>query len=277
MNTQRANAERELASVESEAGLLTFPRDVDADLARGWLDAADRWCTSGRLDEAMPLSGDELIRVESPLGSLVFKREVEQGLKGAVGALGGREPRLERSFRVGLFALEQGLRTPEPLAVIRRKNGLSVESVLVTRFVRGEDPWPRLARVRVERDTLLQDLGGELARWHAAGLRHRDLKAPNLIYSRDEPHGIWILDLVGARIVGSPSQAMRARDLGRLRASARAAGVREDDWSKLVEIYLEGCEACGAPVQAPGRFQTAIESWASKKLVRNRRRGRPLA
>ncbi len=265
MNTLRETVDR-----DDERCLVQRTPSVTPELARHFLEELWHW-----------REGNELgaIRVEaSPVGQVVLKHEFEHGWKGVVGVLGGREPRLVRAFRIGLLACSKGLRTPEPLLVIRCEKGLRLECLLVMRHVEGDDPWLRVAAVRSERRTLLADLAREIARWHAAGLRHRDLKAPNLLYdSRRESRGPWILDLVGAHEVGHPSLAMRARDLGRLRASARAAEVREDDWALFRDAYVRACAELGTPVANAGRFEQAIERWASKKLARNRRRRRPLA
>jgi hypothetical protein len=133
---------------------------------------------------------------------------------------------------------------------------------------------------------LLATLADELARLHAAGFRHRDLKASNLLFHAGEaaagsaaaaPALVWT-DLDGLRCRGTVESRLRARDLARLETSfasadARAAGVRADDWRTLVVRYLE--RSLGHPPSAVevDRLLTRTRARSERHIRRHLARG----
>jgi tRNA A-37 threonylcarbamoyl transferase component Bud32 len=261
-------------------GRILHADEVPPDLAATWGAAHGDWFGAGR--RALPNAPDRphLALVDSPLGPVVAKREAPRGWKRPLVRVGARGHRAERAFRHGHALLERGLSTPTPLACIALPGSADAEAVLVTRWVDARDPWSFLTETGGDLEELLATLAGELARLHAAGYRHRDLKAPNVLVRRGDAGALevlWIdLDGLAARRVGG---ALRQRDLARLCASfetpeSRRAGVRADAWPRFVQRYLEA--AGGAGLEAED-VVLSTRRWARQHIERNLLRRRPLS
>lgn len=163
--------------------------------------------------------------------------------------------RRSRAFRgwVAGHALELGsVPAPRPLAVLEvRRRWLPCFSYLVTEWVEGETSDRALNSVpSATRDALVQSLTAALARLHALGVRHRDLKPQNVFFETTRG-GISLVDFDGVRFPLSLSAAARRRDLERwlrdLPAGEAPAIVRisyQHDY-KLAEM--------GFPRQVPTR------------------------
>lgn len=256
--------------------LLSPVPAVSVALALQWLDQARRWRQRRALPGAVALSAGEVFRVDSDLGPVVIKRKLEQGFKGLMVGARLREPQLQRSFRLGLKACAAGLHTPEPLLYAERSQGLQIETILVTRFDPGLQPWALLQQEALA-PALLQSLGHELADWHAAGLRHRDLKGPNLLYQPATATSI-LLDLAGVQDMdGAPvSAAVRARDLGRLRSGAVSAGITGAQWQCLLAAYIARSALRGCVLRDDVALAGAIERFVQRKLQRYDRLNKPV-
>lgn len=246
------------------------------------------WCRdcAGWFQPRVPLprapAKDNLALVESPLGRLAAKIEAPRGWKGALAATRARPLRSVRAFRSGHALLRRGLPTPEPLAVLVRRGGARPQALLVTRYVEGEGPWSWIGAGRAP-GTLLEPLASGLARLHAAGFRHRDLKASNLLL-REAAGGpgevVWT-DLDGLRYLGTLPLFLRARDLARLAMSfestaARAAGVRADHWPTLVRTYLARFTGAEPEAEAVEDLLARTRRWSERAIRRHLARGRPV-
>ncbi len=129
--------------------------------------------------------------------------------------------RAERAQRAAHALRHRGFRTPEVVAVLTDPEG-TCRSILVTRFARGFVPVdecaphlePRRARA------LAIQFGRLLRRMHDWGLRHRDLKKDNFLFSADGRE-VMFLDLDGVQEMrsGELPWARRMRDLGNLAGS----------------------------------------------------------
>lgn len=252
-------------------------RGVPPELARAWAREWPGWFGPARVALTGAAGKSWLARVETPLGPVVAKRARERGWKRSLLALGARRPRCERVFRTAEELREHGLPTPEPLAVLGRPG----ETVLVTRLVEGVGTW-ELARATARHVRMLACLAAGIARLHAAGYRHRDLKASNLLFQRagDEAEPVWI-DLEGVSFRGTVEPHLRARDLARLctsfaSAEARTAGIRADAWPALVRLYLE--HALGRAPLAPevDRFLARTRAWSDRNIRRHLAADRPV-
>lgn len=240
-----------------------------------WLEQARRWDQREILPGATALSAGEVIRIDSYLGPVVVKRKLESGVKGMLVRSGLRESQLGRSFRMGTLAMEAGLNTPEPLMYAERRIGLAVETIVITRFEAGIQPWTMLAQEWLA-PRMLESLGQELANWHAAGLRHRDLKGPNLLYQVAVGRSV-LLDLAGVQQVGVDlSLRIRARDLARLRSSALGAGVKPAQWQRLFDAYLRQSCLHGSAIGDDSEFLGNIDHYVQRKLQRNQRLNKPV-
>jgi len=106
---------------------------------------------------------------------------------------------------------------------------------------------------------------------HDRNVRHRDLKATNILISRGEP---VLIDLVGVTVRGRVSEAARQADLSRLAVSfLHNPKVSHADRLRFLRAYLYW-----AP-KSWGNWKVwwkQITQLAVEKVARNRRTGRPL-
>jgi tRNA A-37 threonylcarbamoyl transferase component Bud32 len=249
---------------------------VAAEQASSWLERLRCWPPSAPLPGREALSAGDVFRLDLGDGAVVLKRKRESGVKGLLALAGLREPQLLRSFRLGQQVLAAGLHTPQPLLYAQRRLGAGIETLLITRFVPGVAPWTLL-----EQDWLappmLDSLGSELASWHAAGFRHRDLKGPNLLY-QSATGGSVLLDHAGVSFHGSRlSLQHRAQDLARLRSSALAAGIVSGQWQRLLASYLRRSRLLGSAILDDRDFLGSIEHFVQLKLARCRKLNKPLS
>jgi len=247
---------------------------LSEDLGRTWASEWRAWFGPGQRRLARAPDKPDLALVETPLGTVVAKRERAQGWRRAMVALGARPSRPAEAFRHARLLRAAGLATPEPLAVL----GAPGDAVLVTRYVQGRGLWEVWSAARAP--ALVELLAQGLARLHRSGFRHRDLKASNLLLTgADAALELCWTDLDGLRRLERSEPRARARDLARLgmsfeSAPARAAGVRAGDWPALVRRALEL-----ALERAPDEDETAAllgwtRRWRERWIRRNLARGR---
>jgi tRNA A-37 threonylcarbamoyl transferase component Bud32 len=249
-------------------------RSLDRELVVRLAEQSEHWFGSARVPLPDLAAKRELALVESPLGRLVAKRVRRRGLRGALARVRAGTGRAERAFELAHALAEAGLATPEALLVLR----CGAERVLVTRYVAAPRPWEFLAAGGTAEE-LVAVLARDLARLHAAGFRHRDLKASNLLVRRaqKELEVVWT-DLDGLFRPARLGLRSRQRDLARLgmsfeSAAARAAGVRAGDWPELVRQYLA---AVGGRVSGPRAFErtlAATRAWRERAIRAHLARG----
>jgi len=123
-----------------------------------------------------------------------------------------------------------------------------------------------------ERGDLIDRLGRLLRRFHESGLKHRDLKAANLLVNDS---GIHFIDLVGVSRHSKVPFLRRVRDLARLNGSFhQSTQLSQTDKLRFLRAYLQwslqGSEGWKA-------WWTALAAATREKIARNQRTGRPLA
>lgn len=236
----------------------------------------------------------------SPSGRQIFvKRHARPRWKAARDQIGRRPSPSRRALEIGIVLAEAEVDAVRPLASIESRSGRETFTVLehidgpdLGRFLEASLPplgpemksalkrcvWTAVARL--------------VARLHAAGVRQRDLKAPNILLCdglepreeiqapcRERP---VLVDLEGMQLLGAPpSRRVRVRDLARLVTSLRVrdlseAGVSSTDIDELVGLYLVACRPVFGKNEDPDRWVKSTRRWAEKKEEQNRRRGRPL-
>ena len=261
-------------------------------------ELAERWRAEWEMafgDDRRPVPGmptkEDLALLETELGLVVLKRERMRGARALLRRAGLRRTRAQRAFRLGRAMVAAGVSTPTPLAfLVETGKGRGLRTGLVTRFVRGTGPWETFAASGppddVEAaDVVLRAVADSLATLHRAGFRHRDLKAPNLLFDESvEPAPrVWILDLDGAsRCPPPPPPPVTLRDLSRLCASfgspsAAEAGVTPEHWRRFVELYLERMTGEPSDRSEVAHLVAETSRRALRKIHRNLRADRPLA
>lgn len=238
-----------------------------------WQAMVSAWLSGDALPDGQILGHDFVYRIRTQTHLIVAKRVIERGAKALLTLAGIRQPALLRAFTMGTSALSQGLSTPEPLALFMTRGLARPEAVLITSFATGAHPHDLLADPAFAPQTMLEQLGTEIARWHACGLRNRDLKGPNILYDSLQQQ-VHIIDLAGVhQCLPVPSTLIRAKDLGRLKASLMGSGLSEAFWQNLLTAYLGESHDRGIDLPATESFDKAIHAHALKKIHVNDTRG----
>ena len=266
-----------------------FVDSVPREVATAWLERPERLFEHGpNWTDGSPA---RTTRVSSPVGDLFVKEQRRKLHRAILDALVGRPTAASRAFTTGLTLAAARVNAARPVGLIQRR--LLGESYLLLEFVDARDLRQHLIEGLALRENgtrtkdadafksaLWKSLGQSVADLHAARVRQRDLKAPNILINDDRSAGprTVFVDLEGMeRLRVAPSRAQRQRDLARLAASLRASAVREagvtdDDWRRVLQAYFE---ARGAKDDDEiDRFFAETLAWAERKEDRNRREGR---
>ena len=174
-----------------------------------------------------------------------------------------------RSWVNGHALLHRHLPTAHPWLLITRRDWFGEkEGYLLADLLPGVR---ELQEVAAERSIgLINLLARELRQFHDRGLRHLDLKAPNLLVDENR-QSLWFIDLVGVRRGRLPNSADRQRDLARLALSfSRLPNYRSVDYLRFLKRYDP---ELGADWKIWWR---TIRMAIAKKLARNAQRGRPV-
>ncbi len=155
---------------------------------------------------------------------LHIKRLNRRGMEFTVKYLFQRS-RARRLFRNLVALIERGVPTLQPVAALSQRTGpLLHHSFLITEHVDArslfelweKDIYPA-GNPPAQRRKVMADVARLVARMHADGVYHRDLKSSNILVKADgEP---LIADLDGARTGASVGYSQRVRDLARLSTS----------------------------------------------------------
>ncbi len=188
----------------------------------------------------------------------ILSRSVTRSLADVVRGSGAK-----RGWRAGHGLRVRGLRAALPLAFIeQRRLGWPLRSWLVV-----EDLAPAvdlLEQPAERRETLLRRLGPWLARLHARGVDHGDLKATHLFIetggSQAEP---VLVDLEAVRFLRRLPDSARRQALAELNASL------PDDWSGQERCRALRRYATTEPFDEP--FERALEQIVEASLERKHR------
>ncbi|MCI0637454.1 MAG: phosphotransferase [Gemmataceae bacterium] len=212
-----------------------------------------------------------------------------------------------RSWIQGQGFRERGLPTARPLAVFERTRlGLRRQGYLLAeKIANAQDLHEFLADMqrlsRPERSRLvrrqIEQVAQVVREMHNRCLSHRDLKASNLLVSRDYsrflspfssnpwggeqnsllpvfPTTIWLIDLVGVRRHRRLARSRKAQNLARLNASfLQSAQITRTDRLRFLRTYLDW------GLYGAGDWKTwwkAVERATQEKVRKNQRSGRPL-
>jgi len=130
--------------------------------------------------------------------------------------------RAERTLRGNALAAKHGLGVPAVVCLMEvREYGLTKASVLITEEVANATTLRDLLTKEgdgvpsAERSTLITQLGEEVARWHAAGVVHGDMRHGNILCRHDGDHWAFVF-VDNERTRSTMSRHERARNLVQL-------------------------------------------------------------
>jgi len=218
-----------------------------------------------------------------------------------------RPPPALRSWIQGQGFRERGLPTARPLAVLhRQRNGLLHEGYLLTEKIENAQDLHEFLANLGQRSTAckLPILRGQIAQvatvlreLHRRRLSHRDLKAANILVSRDSSSffspfsnmawttsspsllpifatSVWLIDLVGVRRYRWLSRSRKIQNLARMNASFQTGtALTLTDRLRFLRTYLRW--SLHGKADWKGLWK-AINLATQEKINRNHKRGRPL-
>ncbi len=210
-------------------------RNLPAELVASWLADPDAPFRDPSAKVLKNSRTSTVARVETPAGSMAYKRFNLKSPLLPMKALGRPTPAV-RSWLAGMGLIDRGLPTARPLACFQRHRfGLPTVGYLVCEWVpdAAELPAAVAGMAPAEKRAFAWELGRTLRLFHERGLRHRDLKAANVLVTGGRP---ILIDLVGVRATRHPATAdEQARDLARLaRSSLGTPHVRHTDRLQVI-------------------------------------------
>jgi tRNA A-37 threonylcarbamoyl transferase component Bud32 len=179
-------------------------------------------------------------------GDLVYcKRYVSTSLRAKLSAF-FRGSRARREFNAYQQAIDLGLPTARPVALLERRSGLFVtESVIATEKLSGQRldlSWQQCSS-DAQRRELTRASGAFLCRVHQAGLRHGDMTCKNLFVNKTaDGWELSIFDLPSATFARSVSWRSRAKDLYQLIKTLQRRGLGVGGRLRLLKSYAGAAE-----------------------------------
>lgn len=202
------------------------------------------WVEAGKLLGSAAGRGSALF-VDAPFGQAVLRRYLRGGWPARISRdryafTGYRRSRPFREFRLLEEIARLGLPAPRPLGACCERRGLLYRGALLTQAIADVQPLADCLRDGLP-PASWRDIGRCIARFHAAGLRHADLNARNILLRR--PDGaVFLVDFDRGRytpgrvVDGRANLARLRRSLQKLWPGQAAPGLAEC-WSALLEGY----------------------------------------
>jgi len=273
---------RNFQPVRSRMAMGHAVKDIDPGVLRQLLaDPDSPFAADGvRMLKESETSTVAEITVPTPTGPrvMIYKRFL---LKKALAAPANavRMSAALRSWQMGHAVHDRGLSTPRPWVVLHRRGRTGpregyllcekvVDAMDVCEFLKtltGRAKWDAIA-----------SLGRTLHHFHQSGLRHRDMKAANLLVtSTNGSIRFHLIDLVGVRFLRDVPTATRARNLSRLNVSFLLnKSFTRSDRVRFLRAYLRWALVGRHGWKAWWRL---IDQATRDKVERNRQTGRLIA
>ena len=272
---------RYFQKVRSAAASGYAVRDIDTTLLQTLLDDPDQPFR----DPASIILKDSRTSTVAELAApstsgphrLIWKRfQVKKPMSALLNRL--RPSPALRSWRAAHVFLNRGLPTARPLLVLHRRSRLGPrEGYLLCEKIEGGIDLLRaleLLRNPAAKWNAIAMLARSIREMHELRLAHRDLKAANILWSRDR-NAFHFIDLVGVSKQRRLSRSVRVKNLARLHVSlAQSPHWTRTDRLRFLSIYL-----CWALRGRAGwkEWWKLIDRASQEKIEQNRQRGRPVA
>lgn len=231
-----------LAVRRSDGGRIVLraaPQHLAALLELGLLDGREVAAVAGAAPVAL---GGRGVPVRLPLhgGAAIVKTLARGGLAGRFRRAGYRSPqRLDALVELQLALQDRGVPVaPFAFARSRARGGRFALEFATLEVVGARDAAARFAEplARRERRALLRAAGAAVRALHAAGVRHHDLNAKNLLLAA-APARVWLIDFDGSALPAAalaPEDPRVVANLARLLRSAEKLGLWRPRGSPLL-------------------------------------------
>lgn len=179
----------------------------------------------------------------------------------------------KKAWRLGHAMRNRLLPTPRPIGYLYKGNLIKSEERLVVDFVSQaiqlDDWFLKNSNNHNGIREMAICLGRLIKRMHMLGIRHRDLKAANILV--DINNNPVFIDLVGASILNQIPESIKLKDLARLSRSAVIAGMGLTQCLRFFKAYQGG-----QPMPQWKDKWRYISIIVCDALIRQKRKGRPL-
>lgn len=227
------------ATIQKGSSNIVYDADALSAVEPRLFDEA-HWRALNALEGSAPGRGTSWF-VETPAGPAVLRRYLRGGLVARINHSrylyrGTASSRPFREFDVLQRMSGDGLRVPEPLAALCRREGAFYRAALMTRRIA---PARALPAHFADGDFDWRRLGRELRSFFDAGMAHADLNARNILI-HDETGDAWVIDLDASRytpgkpVDGERQLARLKRSLHKLWPQTQVAAL-DDSWVRLLE------------------------------------------
>ena len=244
IGTGAARIAPESRIVASGTAAMVYDAALPVAPTLAWFDRA-HWADQGTLREVAGGRGGVAF-VETPVGECVL-RHYRRG--GRVAPLLGdrylwRGRSRSRGFAEYYLLAElaaRGLPVPAPIAARCVQSGMWYRADLLTRAIAGADTMANMIRAgRLDAELAMQ-MGGLVARFHAAGVDHADLNAHNILVTSER---LWLIDFDRGEL-RETGTAWKLANLARLKRSLLKVGACGGDetvlehaiWASLMRGY----------------------------------------
>ena len=205
---------------------------------------AERWAAENAIEGSAKGRGNAYF-LKTPFGAAVLRHYRRGGWAARFSTdryvfAGFEQSRPYREFRLLARMTEQGLPVPRPLAAMCVRGGLFYRGALLTRTIPGTQTLAELLDMGLDSDDWIR-IGACIRRFHAAGVRHADLNARNILLQQQGSE-VFLLDfdrgsmISGSAVDGKTNLARLRRSLEKLWPS-RAPQALEACWTRLIEGY----------------------------------------
>jgi tRNA A-37 threonylcarbamoyl transferase component Bud32 len=190
---------------------------------------------------------------------------------------------VRRAWEIGHALLRRGIETPRPLAYVESREPAVLRQYLLTEGIADSATLDQFLKQDYEtlspterrhwKRGVVKRFAGQVRRMHEFGFDHRDLKATNILVSRNAGvRRTWLLDLDSVRRWAWMPAVRRVQNLARLNVTTLPRpAFQSTDRLRFLLTYLD--------TRDKTRWKAAwrqIARRARQKIAHNERNGRPL-
>lgn len=188
-----------------------------------WLDA-EHWASG---PDTIAGGRGAACYVRTPVGEAVLRHYRRGGLVAYLSSdryvwLGATRTRAFREFRLLAALTNAGLPVPAPIAAGYRRRGVMYGADILTKRIESSRTLAEVLEAGSTDPVLAESVGRTIARFHAAGVRHADLNAHNILVDAQE--NVWLIDFDRGEL-RKPMLAWQQATLARLHRSLRKLGA----------------------------------------------------
>lgn len=188
-----------------------------------------------------------------------------------------RTSRAKRAFRAGLMLCQNGLHTPEIVALAEKRWGpFGLRNILITKGLGNTQPLARIlcgqekdlsAVQSRQRRQQIRALGKTIGRMHAAGIFHGDLRGNNILVRREsDDWRFYLIDNERTRKFQTIPFSLRIKNLVQLNMLRRT--ISDTDRMRFLKAY---CREAGLEREKAKKMSAAVGAKTVQRLAKRTR------